>query len=87
MAEIEIELGNDLFEGMKRLATCLYGDSNDSSIASVAESALAMRLFWLDLMKKAGSEIEEPLIHFEFTNGDPRSQLPSEIRDWLFKRK
>lgn len=64
MAEIEIELDGSLIEGVKRLAARHYGDSSDTSIARVAESALEMRLLWLDLAKGGGNEIEEPIYRF-----------------------
>ena len=61
MAEIEIELDSDLIEGVKRLAVRHYGDSGDASVSRVAESALEMRLLWLDLVKEGQNEIEEPI--------------------------
>ena len=60
MAEIDIELDSDLIRGVKRLAVSHYGDSSDTSMARVAESALEMCLLWLDLVKEGGNEIEEP---------------------------
>ena len=65
MAEIDIELDSSLIEGVKRLAVHHYGDSSDTSIAHVAESALEMRLLWLDLVKEGGNEIEEPIYRFK----------------------
>lgn len=63
MAEINIELDNDLIEGVKRLAVRHYGDSEIGSIARVIEAAAEMRLLWLDLVKRGGDEIEEPMYH------------------------
>jgi len=65
MAEIDIELDSDLIRGVKRLAVSHYGDSSDTSTARVAESALEMRLLWLDLVKEGGNEIEEPIYRFK----------------------
>ena len=61
MAEIDIELDSNLIERVKGLAVRHYGDSSDTSMARVTESALEMRLLWLDLVKEGGNEIEEPI--------------------------
>lgn len=61
MAELEIELESDLIEQVKHLAVRHYGDSGDTSMSRVAESALKMRLLWLILVKEGGNEIEEPI--------------------------
>lgn len=71
MAEIDIELDSDLIEGVKRLAVRYHGDSSDASMGRVAESALEMRLLWLDLMKEAGNEIEEPVYRLKGTERSP----------------
>lgn len=65
MMNIDVELDNDLIEGVKQLAARHYGDSSDTSMAHVAESALEMRLLWLDLVKGEGNEIEEPIYRFK----------------------
>lgn len=61
MAEIDIELDNDLIEGVKRLAVHHYGDSETASIARVIEAAAEMRIRWSDLVQGAGNETEEPI--------------------------
>lgn len=71
MTELDIELDSDLVEGIKRLAVRHYGDSSDASIARVTESSLAMRLLWLDLVKEAGNEIEEPVYRVKGTERSP----------------
>ena len=65
MAEIDIELDIDLIEGVERLAIRHYGDSRDTSISRVAESALKMRLLWQILANEGGNEIEEPICHLK----------------------
>lgn len=77
MAEIDIELDNDLIEGVKRLAVRHYGDSGDASMGRVAEAALEMRLLWVDLVKGGGNEIEEPI--YRLTEG---GQSPLWNRFW-----
>lgn len=87
MAELDIELENDLIDGVKRLAARHYGDVGDASITRVTEVALEMRLLWQELVKGGESEIEEPIVNWEFVNGDSAGLPPTEIQDWLFKRR
>lgn len=65
MAKLEIELESDLINRAKQLAVRHYGDSGDTSISRVAESALKMRLLWSILVKEGGNEIEEPICHLK----------------------
>jgi len=65
MAEIDIEVDGDLIAGVKRLAVSHYGDDSDTSMDRVAESALQMRLLWLNLVKEGGNEIDEPIYRFK----------------------
>ena len=60
MAEIELELENELVEGMRRLAARHYGDSGDASVWRVIEAASEMCLLWLNLVEGGGNEMEEP---------------------------
>jgi len=87
MADMEIELDNELIEGIKRLATSYYGDSGDASISRVVGAALEMRLFWEERAKGGPDEIEEPLTNWEFTNVDAmRNENANGVRCWLFRR-
>ena len=72
MAEIDIELDNDMIEGIKRLAARHYGDSSDASMGRVIESAVEMRLLWSHLVKEGGKEIDEPIYSVK---GSERSPL------------
>jgi hypothetical protein len=86
MAELDIDLGNDLIDGVRRLAAHHYGDVGDASIARVTEVALEMRLLWQELVKGGESEIEEPIVNWKFANTDSAGSSPAEVRGWLFKR-
>ena len=72
MAEIDIELDNDMIEGIKRLAMRHYGDSSDASVGRVAESAAEMHLLWSHLVKGSEKEIDEPIY---YVKGSERSPL------------
>ena len=87
MAELDIELENDLINGIRHLAERHYGDVGDASIARVTEVALEMRLLWQELVQGGESEIEEPVVNWKFMNGESTGQLPAEIQNWLFKRR
>ena len=83
MANLDIELGSELVERVKCLATRHYGDSGDTSIGRVVQSALRMRLLATELVEGGGNETEEPETDWEFTNEQPVERLPSEIRGFL----
>lgn len=87
MANLNIELGNELIKGIRFLAVCHYGDSGDASIRRVVESALEMRLLSIKLAEGGGNEIEEPIMDWEFSSKQSVKQLTGEITDWLFRRR
>jgi hypothetical protein len=87
MANLDIELGDELMEGVKYLAVRHYGDSGDASVSRVVESALEMRLLSIKLVGGGGNETEEPIVSWEFANKQPSEQLPAEIRGCLFRRR
>ena len=85
MAELDIELENDLLDGVRRLAARHYGDVGDASIVRVTEVALEMRLLWQE--KGGKNEVEEPLVNWEFGNTQPMGdENTNGIRRWLFRR-
>ena len=85
MANLNIELGEEVINGVRSLAVRHYGDSGDASVSRVVESALEMRLLSIKLAEGGGNEIEEPITRWEFANKRPAKQLPDEIRSWLFR--
>ena len=86
MANLEIELGNELIQGIKCLAVRHYGDSGEASVGRVVESALMMRLLATELVEGGGNETEEPIVNLEFTEGESKMKQAADIRRWLFRR-
>ena len=87
MANLNIELGDELIKGVRFLAVRHYGDSGDASMRRVVESALEMRLLSIKLAEGGGNEIEEPIMAWEFSSKQSVKQLTGEITDWLFRRR
>ena len=86
MANLDIEVGVEVINGVKALAARHYGDSSEASIRRLVESALQMRLLSMVLAEGGGDAIEEPITDWEFANKQPAEQLPAEIQSWLFRR-
>ena len=84
MAELKIELGAADMQKVKRFAVLHYGDQGDTSIGSFVETALEMRLLWLDRVSGAGIQVEEPVANWEFKSGPSDERIQSEIRRELF---
>jgi hypothetical protein len=87
MANVDIELDDKMIKGIISLAVYHYGDSGDPSVDRVVESALEMRLLSIKLAERGRDEIEDPMTIWEFDSKQPAEQLPTEIRNWLFKRR
>lgn len=86
MADLDIELGDEVIRGIRSVAVRHYGDSGDVSLGRVVESALAIRLLAIKLAEGGGNESEEPIADWEFANTQPAAQLPAEIWNWLFRK-
>lgn len=87
MAELEIDLGSDLFQGVMRLAEGHYGDHGPASMSSVIEDALEVRLLCSERLQRAGQEVDEPVTNWEFGGGPVFEETRADITDWLFDRK
>ena len=85
MANLDIDLNDDLVEWIQCLAKRHYGDSGNVCVARVVESALEMRLVATKLAEGGANETEEAMVDWEFAERQPAKQLPVEIRDLLFK--
>ena len=82
---LEIEIGNELIDGIKDLAIRHYGDNGDNSVLRVVENALLVRLTLLEELGSAGQEVDEPIINWE--PQEPEGErAKAEIQDWLFRR-
>lgn len=86
MAELNIDMDEQLAKGIVRLAQRHYGDATEVSQELVVSAALEMRLLSLDLVKEGANEVDEPLVSWEFPNGSAAEQS-AEIRSLLFKRR
>jgi hypothetical protein len=86
MANLNIDLGDELANRVRSLAMRHYGDSGDTSLRRVVESALKLRLLSIKLVEGGGNEIEEPITDWEFVGKQPAEQLPAEIQSWLFRK-
>ena len=62
---LEIELNDNLVQGVKRLAERHYGDSGSDSVSRVLEDALEVRLICLKRLEESGTDIEEPISNWE----------------------
>jgi len=78
---LEIEIGNELIDGIKDLAIRHYGDNGDASVSRVVEDALLVRLMLLEGLGSAGQEVGEPIINWE----PGEEQTKPEINDLLFR--
>ena len=83
MVELEVTISSDLLRRVERLAELIHGDTGQEAISRMIAEAWSMRLHWIDISSDFAKEIDEPVAHFESTEGDPSSQ--QELTDWLFR--
>ena len=76
MGKLNIDLGDEVINGVRSLAVYHYGDSGDASIGRVVESALEMRLLSIKLAEGGSNEIEETITGWEFVNKQLRIYNP-----------
>ena len=87
MAELDVQVDDELAMRVNELAVKHYGDDSQTSQARVVEVALYMRLFWEGLLGEGRTEVEEPIASWEFEGKRPAEQLSAEIIHQLFKRR
>ena len=87
MADLDVELESKLMERVKSLAVRHYGDSGPTSIRRVFETALEMRLLWIDRAKAVGAEVEEPVVDWQCGRTPATDPSKPEIGEWLFGRR
>ena len=83
MVELEVTISSDLLRSAERLAELIHGDAGPEAVSKTIAEAWSMRLHWIDVSSDFAREIDEPVTHFESTEGDSSSQ--EELADWLFK--
>ena len=84
MGTLDVELSDELIEELKDLAERHYGDASDDSIRRVVETALAMRLYWLQRVEGAGTQVEEPAAQWVSA---PRhvGEGTDAVLEWIFE--
>ena len=84
MGVLDVELSDGLIKDIKDLAERHYGDASDDSIRRVIETALAMRLLWLERVEGAGTQVEEPTVQWE---SPPRhgGEGADAVLEWIFE--
>ena len=83
MGVFDVELSDELIEELKDLAERHYGDASDDSIRRVVETALALRLLWLQRVEGAGTQVEEPTALWESRGKDVEGA--DAVLEWIFE--
>ena len=85
MGILDVELSDGLIKDINDLAERHYGDASDDSIRRVVETALAMRLLWLDRIEESGAQVEEPAALWESRGKDVEGA--DAILEWIFEER
>ena len=85
MGILDVELSDGLIEDIKDLAERHYGDTSDDSIGRVVETALEMRVLWLERVGGASAEVKEPAAKWESRGTEAESD--EAVLGWLFERR
>ena len=83
MGMLDVELSDSLIDDIRDMAERHYGDASDDSVRQVVETALEMRLLWLDRVERAGAQVEEPAAQWESLGIQGGGS--GQIQDWLFE--
>ena len=86
MAELEINVRNEMLEGIGRLAIKQYGDSSEASRGRVIETALKMRILWSYSVRMGQQETGEAVSTWEFPESTITQESSDSIQNWLFRR-
>ena len=66
MAELDINVDEEIIKGVSRLAIKYFGDDDEASQRRVVESALAMHILWSRLVKESQMDTDEAVSRWEF---------------------
>lgn len=83
MGVLDVELSDGLIKDIRDLAERHYGDASDDSIRRVVETALAMRLLWLERVERVGAQVEEPAAQWESRGKD--ADGADAVLEWIFE--
>ena len=86
MAELDIEMNNDLVGKTYNLAQRYFGDNSDASLAQVLELAFRMRSLWGRAVKVGHQETDEAVSDWEFSESTVNRDNNGSIQNWLFRR-
>lgn len=87
MVDLEVEADAELNSIVNDLALRYFGDGGDVSRGRVLEVAFRMRCLWSSGMEGSKREIEEPVVSWEFPDGQLPQQPPGHVTNWLFRRR
>ena len=86
MAELEIEMDNELISQTKNLALRYFGDDTDVSVARVIELAFRMRYLFSESFMNGQGETDEAVSKWEFPKSPVTGKNDDNINSWLFRR-
>ncbi|MGD0779620.1 MAG: hypothetical protein ABR954_02400 [Dehalococcoidales bacterium] len=86
MAEVEINISDEMLEQINQLAIKQYGDGSETSKGRVIETALKMRTLWSCSIMKGQDEIEEAISRWEFSQSPIPGENDDSVNKWLFRR-
>jgi hypothetical protein len=86
MAELEIEMDNELISQTKNLALRYFGDDTDISVARVIELAFRMRYLFSRSFMSGQGETDEAVSKWEFPKSPVTGKNDDNINSWLFRR-
>ena len=86
MAELEIEMDNELISQTKNLALRYFGDDTDVSMARVIELAFRMRCLFSRSFISGQEETDEAISQWQFPESPVTGEDNDKIRRWLFRR-
>ena len=86
MADLEIEMDNELISQTKNLALRYFGDDTDVSMARVIELAFRMRCLFSRSFISGQEETDEAVSQWQFPESSVTGEDNDKIRRWLFRR-
>lgn len=84
--DLEVEVDSDLSDKVNELALEYFGDTSDASKGRVLEVAFRMRQLWAHSIQDAGTETNEAVTKWEFSQSPVPKENDGTILNWLFRR-
>ncbi len=86
MAELDIEMDDNLVTRTRELASRYCGDDSDASLAQVLELAFRMRSMWGRMVKIGKQDNDEAISSWKFPESTMNRDNNGNIQSWLFRR-